>query len=140
MKKLITALFAAVLMSAGLVVATGGTASADCSPTKYAGCVATKTKASGPGVVVKRKKATVCAEVTARNSNATPTGRVVIKIKRNAGGFFFKSSVVYSGGDVCVKTGRLNKRGGYSIEAKFKAPDTSVFINSRDGSGFDVVS
>jgi hypothetical protein len=140
MKKLIAAGFTAVLMSGGLVVATGGTASADCTPNNYAGCIATKTKASGPGVVLKGKKATVCAEVTARGSNATPTGRVVIKVKRNAGGFFFKSSVVYSGGEVCVKTGRLNKAGGYSIDAKYKAPDTSAFINSRDGSGFDVVS
>jgi hypothetical protein len=140
MKKLIAALFAAVLMAAGLVVATGGTASADCSPTKYAGCVATKTKASGPGVVVKGTKATVCASVKAKGSNATPTGRVVLKVTRNAGGYFFKKSVTYSGGEVCVKTTKLNKRGGYAVEAKFKAPDSSVFLNSADGTGFDVVS
>lgn len=140
MKKLIAALFTAVLMASGLVVATGGTASADCSPTQYAGCVATKTKASGPGVVVQGTKATVCASVKAKGSNATPVGRIVFKVTRNAGGFFFKKSVSYSGGDVCTKTVKLVRKGGYSVDVKFKAPDSSVFLNSADGTGFDVVS
>jgi hypothetical protein len=140
MKKLIAAGFTAVLMSGGLVVATGGTASADCTPNNYAGCVATKTKATGPGVVVQGAKATVCASVKAKGSNATPTGRVVFKVTRNAGGYFFKKAVSYSGGEVCVKTTKLAKKGGYSVDAKFKAPDSSAFINSEDGTGFDVVS
>ena len=139
MKKLFSALFAAVLMPAGLVIVTGGTASADCSPTQYVGCVATKTRASAPAVVVKGAKATVCASVKAKASNATPSGRITFKVARNAGGAFFKKTVSYSGGEVCVKTFRLNKRGGYSVDANFKAPDTSIFLNSADGTGFDVV-
>lgn len=140
MKKLFSGLFAALLIPVALVVATGGPASADCSPTQYAGCVATKTRATTSGAVVRGTKATVCASVTAKASNATPTGTVVFKVKRNAGGYFLKKSVGYSGGEACVKTTKLYKRGGYSVDAKFKAPDSSVFLNSVDGTGFDVVS
>lgn len=140
MKKLISALFAAVLMAAGMVVATGGTASADCSPTQYAGCVATKTKVSGPGVVVQGSKASVCATVKAKGSNATPKGKVTFKVTRNAGGYFFKKSKSYNGSEVCVKTSKLAKKGGYSVDVNFKAPNSSVFLNSAGGTGFDVVS
>ena len=139
MKKLIAALFAAVLMAAGLVVATGSTASANCDPTHYAGCVPTKTKITAPGAVPKGKKATLCVTVKAKGSNATPTGKVVIKLKRNQGGYFFKSSGAYSGGEVCVKSGKLNAKGGYTATAKFKSPAGSVFQNSSGSVGFDVV-
>lgn len=140
MKKLIAALFTAALMAAGLVVATGGTASADCTPTNYAGCVATRTKVDSPGVVVQGQKAQICVTVNARGSNLEPRGRVVVKVTRNAGGYFFKKSKPYNGSEVCVKTSRLQKRGGYNIDAAFKAPNNSVFINSFGSGGFDVVS
>lgn len=140
MKKLISALFAAVLLAAGLVVSTGGTASADCSPTQYAGCVATRTKVSGPGTVERGTKARVCALVKARGSNVTPVGTVTFKIKRNAGGYFLKRTKRIRGGEACVRTARLFKRGGYSATARYQAPDTSVFLNSSGGTGFDVVS
>ena len=139
MKKLIAALFAAVLMAAGLVVATGSTASANCSPSQYSGCVQTKTKVTVPASVPKGKKARICVTVKAKGSNATPVGRVVIKLKRNQGGYFFKSSGAYSGGEVCVKSGKLNKRGGYTATAKFKSPKGSIFQNSTGSAGFDVV-
>jgi len=140
MKKLIAAMFAAVLMAAGLVVSTGGTASADCTPTQYAGCVATRTVVSGPGVVAQGKKARICATVKARGSNATPRGTVVFKVTRNAGGYFFKKSKNYSGNKKCITTSKLFKRGGYSVDVRFKAPNNSVFINSYGSTGFDVVS
>lgn len=140
MKKLIAAVFTAVLVAAGLVVSTGGTASADCSPSQYAGCVATKTKATGPGVVAKGKKARVCATVKAKGSNATPRGEVQFKVTRKGGGYSFNKTKNYRGGEVCVKTTKLTKLGGYSIKAKFKAPNTSIFLNSSDGAGFRVVS
>ncbi|GAB3248584.1 hypothetical protein [Nocardioides dilutus] len=140
MKKLIAALFAAVLMAAGLVVATGSTASANCTPTQYSGCVSTVTKVTTPGVVPQGKKAKVCATVNARGTNATPVGRVVFKVKRNLGGYFFKSSKdLNANGKACIKTGSLGKTGGYSVVAKYKSPKGSIFINSRNGGGFDVV-
>lgn len=140
MKKLIAAVFAAVLMAAGLVVATGSTASANCTPSQYSGCVSTVTKVSTPGAVPQGKKAKICATVNARNSNATPVGRVVFKVKRNLGGYFFKASKdLNANGTACVKTGKLGKLGGYAVTAKYKSPAGSIFINSRNGGSFDVV-
>ena len=138
MKKLISALFAAVLMAAGLVVASAGTASADCTPSQYSGCVTTKTKAIAPSFVKQRAKATVCAKVKAPGSNATPTGRIKFTVTRNKGDYVFKDSVSYSGSKVCVTTGKLKKKGGYTLTAKFKSPSGSVFTDSSDSAGFDV--
>jgi hypothetical protein len=138
MKKLISVLFATVLMAAGLVVATGSSASANCTPSQYSGCVTTKTKVSAPNSVDKGSKATVCAKVKAVNSNATPTGTVVFTVTRNKGNYFFKKSVSYSGAKVCVSTSKLKKKGGYSVSAKYKSPDGSVFLNSEGSDGFDV--
>jgi hypothetical protein len=139
MKRLIAALFAAVLMATGLVVATGSTASANCTPSQYSGCVRTITKATGPGVVDKGRKATVCVSVSAKSSNATPAGEVVIKVTRNAGGYFFRTTKRLNGGEACVRTDKLKRTGGYSIQANYKSPKGSIFIHSRDGAGFDVV-
>jgi hypothetical protein len=139
MKKLIVTLFVTMLAGSGLVVATGGTAFADCTPSQYSGCVATKTKALAPDVVSKGSKATVCAKVKAIGSDATPVGEVVIKVDKNSGGQVSKATFDYSGGQVCAKTGKLTKKGGYTVTAKFKSPSGSIFINSTDGAGFDVV-
>lgn len=140
MKKLIAVLFAAVLMAAGLVVATGSTASANCTPSQYSGCVQTVTRVTTPGVVPQGHKAKVCAVITAKGSNATPVGMVVFKVKRNAGGYFFKASKDLDGdGRACVKTGALGLTGGYLVIAKYKSPSGSIFINSRNGGAFDVV-
>ena len=140
MKKLIAALFAAVLVAAGLMVATASSASANCTPTQYSGCVRTVTKVTTPGVVPKGQKAKVCANVNAKGSNATPVGRVVFKVKRNAGGFFFKTKKdLNRNARACVKTPKLNRVGGYTVIGKYKSPRGSIFINSRNGGGFDVV-
>jgi hypothetical protein len=81
----------------------------------------------------------VCATVKAKGSNATPVGIVKFKATRNAGGFFFKKKLPYSGGRICVKTKKLWKLGGYTVKAKFKSPAGSIFMNSKDTDGFDVV-
>lgn len=138
MKKLISVLFATVLMAAGLVAATGSSASANCTPSQYSGCVTTKTKVTAPDSVDKGSKATVCAKVKAVNSNATPTGKVIFKVTRNKGKYFFKQSVSYSGAKVCVSTTKLKKKGGYSVNASYRSADGSVFLNSEGSTGFDV--
>lgn len=140
MKKLISGLFAAVLMAAGLVVATGSTASANCTPSQYSGCVRTVTDVTTPGIVPKGSKAKVCATVKAKGSNATPVGTVVFKVKRNTGRYFFKTTKNLRDGKACVKTGRLKRTGGYGVTAKYKSPAGSIFINSRGGGSFDVVA
>jgi hypothetical protein len=140
MKKLIAALFAAVLMAAGLVVATTSTAAADCAPTQYSGCVRTITKVSSPAVIPLGSKAKLCATVRAKNSNATPVGTVVFKIKRNVpgAGDFHKKRKNLRNGVACVKTKKLRRVGGYNVVAKYKSPRGSIFINSFGSAGWDV--
>ena len=137
MKKMFAALFAAVVMASGLVVATGSTASAQCSPSQYSGCVITKTRVKGPGVAVTGKKITVCAVVKA--SGLTPNGTVTFNVKRNRGGYSFTKTKRLSGGQACVKTSKLGRPGGYTTTAKYKSPTPSVFLNSQNNKGFDVV-
>lgn len=139
MKKLIAALFATVLATAGLVFATSVPASANCTPSQYSGCVATKTKVKGPGAVAKGQKGTFCATVKAVGSTATPTGKVTIKIKKNAGGTVARKSFNYKGTAVCLKTPKLTKKGGYTVTANYRSPSSSVFQNSTGTKGFDVV-
>ena len=138
MKKLISVLFATVVMAAGLVVATGGSASANCTPSQYSGCVSTKTTVSARSFVPKGSKATVCAKVRATGSNATPSGRVSFTVSRNRGGYSFSSSKSFSGSKVCVTTSKLKKSGGYTVTATYKSPAGSIFVNSSASKGFDV--
>jgi hypothetical protein len=138
MKKLISVLFATVLMAAGLVVASGGTASAQCTPTQYGGCVDTTTKAKVPSIIGQNKRARVCGKVNAVGSNAEPTGRLVFKIKRKKGGYFEKQSVAYAGGKTCVITRVLEDRGLYNVQVVYKSPAGSVFRNSKGFNSFRV--
>lgn len=138
MKKLIVALFAAVLASAGLVVATGGTASAGCTPSQYSGCVRTETKAQVPDVVGKNKRARICARVDAVGSNAKPEGRIVFKIKRKKGGYYEKQAVAYAGGKTCITTRVLTRTGKYLVTAKYQSEKGSVFSNSTGSNDFRV--
>jgi hypothetical protein len=138
MKKMIIGLFSAVLMAAGLVGVSGGSASAAC--TVYAGCVDTKTKASGPDSVEKGLKALVCGKVKVKGSNADATGRLKFNVTRNRGGYSFQRGVDYSGGKVCIKTSKLTKTGGFSVTVKYKPTAGSAFNPSNDDTGFDVVS
>ena len=139
MKKLIAALFAAVLMAAGLVVATGSTASANCDPsTQYGGCTRTVTKAQVPDVAAQGERARICARVNAVNSNAKPEGRVIFKINRKGGGYFEKQAVAYEGGKTCITTRVLNRKGKYLVVAKFQSDAGSTFTNSRGENDFRV--
>lgn len=139
MKKLIAILFTAVLVAAGLVAATGGTASANCTPTQYSGCVRTTTKAQVPDFAAQGERARICARVNAIGSNAKPTGRIVFKIKRAKGGYFEKQAVAYAGGKTCITTRVLNRKGKYNVTAKYQSPDGSVFSNSVGFNDFRVV-
>lgn len=138
MKKLIAALFAAVLMAAGLVVATGSTASAQCTPTQYGGCLSTTTVAKVPSIIAEGRRARVCGKVDAVGSNADPVGRLVFKIKRKGGGYFEKQSAAYAGGKTCVTTRVLDRTGVYKLQVKFKSQSGSVFRNSKGANTFRV--
>ncbi|MBJ7357265.1 hypothetical protein [Nocardioides sp.] len=136
MKKTLIGLFTALFMAAGLQVATATSAQAVC--TSYAGCVDTQTKASGPKVVARKKRATVCGTTTAVGSNVKPSGDLRFVVTRNVGKFRFARTVPYFGGKMCIRTKKLQKTGGYTLHVTFLPKDGSLFNSSSGSHGFDV--
>lgn len=134
--KTFVGLITALLMGAGLVGVSAPPASAACS--SYSGCVKTSTKASAPSKVTKGRKATVCGNVKAVASNATPRGSVRFTVTRNGGGYSFGKTVPYSGGKMCVVTSKLKKTGSYTLRVAFTPNKSSIFNPSSDTDGFKV--
>ncbi|WP_193605956.1 Ig-like domain repeat protein [Nocardioides dongkuii] len=118
MKKLIVALFAAILTTAGLVAVSSAPASAACKKSDY-NCVATKPKPKAPRVVKPNKPAKVKIDVRAKGaSNITPTGTVKITVK-GPGGFTRVIKATYDGKTLKFKLGKLKKAGIYTVTVKF---------------------
>ena len=140
MKKLVVAAVTVVLMSTGLVVASGGTASAQCSPSQYAGCFKTQTKVTTTKKVPKGSRATICVEVRVLGSNATPNGEVLIAVQKRRSSKVSKRKVDYFGGKMCVVTRKFTKKARYSVTAAYLSPSGSVFSNSSGKGHFKVTS
>lgn len=128
MKKLIAAIFAAVLMAAGLVTVSGGAATAACP---YTGCVATDSDVSGPNILKRGNKPRLTITVDT-NGNADPRGTVRLIIKRDNGGFFFTRNVYYSGETKTIIGPDLNKLGRHTVTIRFIPRDGSPYKRSSD--------
>lgn len=124
MKKMIIGLFAAILMSAGLVSFAGTSAQAACP---YTGCVATTTKVSAPNSVKKGAKVTVSVKIA--SGNAKPTGKVTVTIKKK--GFSFSKTVNYTGSKVSVTSSKLKKSGTYKVSVSFSPKAGTVYKGSK---------
>lgn len=139
MKRLVATAIAAVLLTAGLVVATGGSASAHCAPTQYAGCFRTVTKVTATKRVPKGTRATVCVTVAVASGSATPNGTVVVAMKKRRSTKTFTREVDYFGGKVCIVTRKFTKKGRYTVTATYRSPSGSVFYNSTGKARFKVI-
>ncbi|GEP39794.1 hypothetical protein NPS01_34570 [Nocardioides psychrotolerans] len=122
MKKLIAALFAAVLMSLGLVGVTTGTATAACP---YTGCIPTSTSASGS---IDGKFLTVTAEVSAAG-NASPRGTFKITADRVGPKGFKTRGASVNNADDGVKL-KLQLAGEWEITVTYVPADNSVYERS----------
>jgi len=133
MKKLFAAILTAALMGLGLVATTGSPASAACG---YTACVPTTTVASTKASVKIGKKGKVKAAVVA-SGNAKPVGTVKIVV-RGPQGYKKVTEVPFNGtaGPVQVKTGKLFKRGEYTVVVKFDGPANGIFDESSDKTSF----
>jgi hypothetical protein len=134
MRKILGALLAALMLAASLVAFAGSPAQAACP---YTGCIATNTKVNAPGVVMKGHSARITVKVFAAG-NASPKGRVTLKVQRRAGGFTFVDSKNYSGGKISFNTGRLWIKGKYIATAIFKKKAGSRWNSSSDTDTFRV--
>jgi hypothetical protein len=136
LKKIAVSVLAALLMAVGLVTLTTTPASAVCS--SYAGCVDTRTVASGPKVVARKKRAQLCGTTTAVGSTVKPSGNMQFVLTRNRGGRATSKVVPYYGGKICITSRKLKKRGGYTVQVTFVPLNGSLFNPSSGSHGFDV--
>ncbi|GAA4708330.1 Ig-like domain repeat protein [Nocardioides conyzicola] len=123
MKKFISGVLMAFLLSAGFVAVSAETASAaTCKPTKYVECQTTSTKATpSPKVITQGKPAKVKVTVSTRG-NVKARGTVTVKVT-GPGGYKKTIKVHYSGKAVSINLGKLNKPGKYKIAVTFDGGD-----------------
>jgi hypothetical protein len=138
MKKMIIALFSAVLMAAGLVGVSSGAANANC--TAYTGCQNTTTSVTAPNEdVAQHHVARIRVRVTANAGNNEPSGEVKVVVRRKADGqVYYREKKSYEGGKLVFISPELHKWGKYTVTAKFVPPAGSLFISSRDTDTFRV--
>lgn len=134
MKKLIAALFAAVLMAAGLVTFTSGTATAACP---YTGCIASDSEVTGTTALKSgnNPRFTISVERagnTKAAANNDPKGTVRLVIKRKGGGFSATRNVYYGGSAKTIVGPKLFKLGTYTATIRFIPAANSRYSGSVD--------
>ena len=134
MQKFFASLIAAVVMTAGLVAFSGGTATA----APYTGTVATSTRIDAPNTVKVNRRATIGVKVTS-DGNAEPKGRVTISVTRALGGYRVTDNRAYTGSRINFTTTKLRKLGKYIVRVKFDRKPGSVFMDSDNTDAFKVV-
>lgn len=135
MKKMISALFAAVMMAGGLVAFAASPASAACP---YGGCIATSTFIDAPEEVEKGDTAKICVRV-GTDGNGTAKGTVTVTVVRGKGDFKFTDSKKYNDRRECFTTPKLTMKGNYVIKARFDKKPGSRWKDSDNRDEFQVV-
>ena len=135
MKNLFAGLIAALMMSVGLIAFTGTAANA--APCPYVGCAPTSTHIDPPNHVKRHHTARIGVRVTTPG-NATPNGRVTVRVIRNTGGYRYIDSKPYHGGKIYFRTTKMHKLGKYTIYARFDRKAGSAFRDSNNTASFRV--
>ena len=123
MKKLLSGLIAAFLLSAGFVAVSAETAQAACKSTQYVKCPVTVTKASGAKTVKRGKSPKAIVGVRAAG-NVKPKGKVTVII--TGPGVRSAKVVNYNGKSVSYIGPKLRRKGTYTVTITFKG------TNARD--------
>ncbi|MFC6286340.1 hypothetical protein ACFP3Q_17925 [Nocardioides sp. GCM10027113] len=136
MQKIASLLIAAVMVATGLVVATTSPASAgrDC----YGGLKDTYTTIEAPATVKRWRKARITVTVSS-DSNGTPKGKVLLRVRRQEAGFFWGDVKRLTNGNVRFRTPRLKKTGDYTVIARFERKAGSCWKDSDGVAEFTVV-
>jgi hypothetical protein len=118
MKKLLSGLIAAFLLSAGFVAISAETAQASCPRSQYTPCPASSAgKSSAPKTVKVGKKAKVVVRITTAG-NVKPRGSASVTFK--GPGVNKTSKVSYNGKPVTVTSPVLKKKGTVKVTISFK--------------------
>ncbi|GAA4740156.1 hypothetical protein GCM10023350_25750 [Nocardioides endophyticus] len=121
MKKLISGLIAAFLLSAGFVAVSAETASAACKPSQYTPCPSSTTKAAGAKTVRQGQKPKTA--ITVRTAgNVKAKGTVLVTYK--GPGVNKTIRVNYNGKPIKVTGPALKKPGKYTVTVVFKGDNT----------------
>lgn len=131
-KKLITSLLAAFLLSAGLVAVTGSQtpANAACGNPRYPACYET-TSALLADREGQTRNYTFTAGVIARGTNAVPTGRFQFRFSRvGSSAKFAVRRLTRDDGGVKVLTRRL-RPGRWNVTVTYIPPRRTVFQGSK---------
>jgi hypothetical protein len=118
MKKFLSGLVAAFLLSAGFVAVSAETASAACTPTKYVECQASSTKPTGPKTIKAGKKPKTTVNVKTQGS-VKAKGTVTVTYT-GPGGFKKTVKATVVDGKVTVTGPALKKAGKYKVTVAFK--------------------
>lgn len=118
MKKFLSGLVAAFLLSAGFVAVSAETASAACTPTKYVECQASSTKPTGPKTIKAGKKPKTTVNVKTQGS-VKAKGTVTVTYT-GPGGFKKTVKATVVDGKVSVTGPALKKAGKYKVTVAFK--------------------
>lgn len=129
MKKLITGLLAAFLMSAGLVAFTSTSpASAICGNAQYPACYQTTTTIKATPAAAGPKRRVFTVKTKATGTNAAPVGKISFTFRRNG-------KIVSSTTRVADKTVTLartfGKKGRYNVTARYISRSGTIFLSSK---------
>jgi multidrug efflux pump subunit AcrA (membrane-fusion protein) len=122
MKKLISGLIAAFLLSAGFVAVSAETASAACRPSQYVECPATTTSTAGTPKTVKAGKAAKVKVTVKARGNIKPKGKVTVSVKGPSFKKVLRSN--YNGRSLSLNIGKLKKPGKYKVTVAFIGDNT----------------
>jgi Big-like domain-containing protein len=119
MKKFISGLIAAFVLSAGFVAVSAETASAACKPSQYVQCQSTSTKVTPAPKTIKAGKAAKLKVSVKSRGNVKPSGKFTITVK-GPGGYKKVISVTAGSGTKTINLGKLKKPGKYKVTVAFK--------------------
>lgn len=131
MKKPLSAALFLVLVGLGLVATpTAPAAAAD----PYPGTVPTTTTLKHKAKVRAGKRFSVTVTVAA-SGNVPVTGQVGCTVKRKGGGYTKTYGSAYAGSPVKLTTGKLKKKGRYSVTCTFTPPSATSVLKTSSASG-----
>ncbi len=143
MKKIIAAIFAAVLTTTGLVTFSGTSATA-ATCERYGNCPRPAADVSIPRLIELGASVpvtiTIAPEFAKSAARAVrPKGTVRVIYKRNAGGFFKARNVYYSGRTKTIRSPRFTKLGRHTVTIRFIPRKGSPYRRSSDRVRVNVV-
>lgn len=140
MKKFLSAVAAAALLSVGFVAVSGETQAAPasektCTPSRYVECKPTSTQATGAKSIRTKKPVKTTVTIRSQGGGEKPKGKVTVTIT-GPGGFKSVKTYTYNGRTLNAVGPRPSKPGTYKVTVQFNA--SNDYKDSKDTYSFKV--